>query len=156
MRAIRCGDERGAIQQANLIPPHLLTGNPQVHLPYLVMREHVIDRLYDQNVGYWKANLEGLDHITRADRAELVDYLGLSERQFTHAVERLNADGKYELAASLIDSSADRFEHSDSLARARQLTYLKLMERYQNTDPFKFILYSAKADEQTPQMSLPK
>jgi hypothetical protein len=26
------------------------------------------------------------------------------------------------------------------------------MEQYQNTDPFKFILYSAKAGEQIPQM----
>jgi hypothetical protein len=27
------------------------------------------------------------------------------------------------------------------------------MEKYQNTDPFKFILYSAKIGEQTPQMA---
>ena len=30
--------------------------------------------------------------------------------------------------------------------------YLKLMEKSQNTDPFKFILYSAKIGEQVPQM----
>ena len=30
--------------------------------------------------------------------------------------------------------------------------YLKLMEKYQNTDPFKYILYSAKIGEQTPPM----
>jgi hypothetical protein len=27
------------------------------------------------------------------------------------------------------------------------------MEKYQNTDPFKFILYSGKIGEQTPQMA---
>jgi hypothetical protein len=27
------------------------------------------------------------------------------------------------------------------------------MEKYQNTDPFKFILYSAKIGEQTPQVA---
>jgi len=40
--------------------------------PYLLLREHVIDRLYDQNVGYWQADLQGITHITRADRAEIL------------------------------------------------------------------------------------
>jgi hypothetical protein len=31
-----------------------------------------------------------------------------------------------------------------------------LMEKHQNTDPFKFIIYSAKIGEQTPQMAAPK
>jgi glyoxylase-like metal-dependent hydrolase (beta-lactamase superfamily II) len=140
---IRSGEERAMIQQENLIPPDLLGGNPDVYLPYFIMREHVIDRLYDQNVGYWQADLQGLDHISRADRAELlVDYLGLSEGQLTKTVERLTADGKYELAASLLESSEGRFEH------------LKLMEKNQNTDPFKYILYSAKIGEPTQQMAV--
>jgi glyoxylase-like metal-dependent hydrolase (beta-lactamase superfamily II) len=154
LAAIRHGDVRASIQQANLIPPDLLHGNPDVYLPYFVMREHVIDRLYDQNVGYWQADLTGLDQLGRADRADLlVDYLGVSEKQLTKAVERLVAVGKYELAASLLESSGDRFKNSESVARAKRLVYLKLMEKNQNTDPFKFILYSAKSGEQTPQMS---
>jgi len=68
-------------------------------------------------------------------------------------VERLVADGKYELAASLLESSGDRFKNSESVAKAKRLVYLKLMEKNQNTDPFKFIIYSAKSGEQTPQMS---
>jgi glyoxylase-like metal-dependent hydrolase (beta-lactamase superfamily II) len=154
--AIRRGDERAAIYQANLTPPGLLEGRPDVYLPYLILREHVIDRLYDQNVGYWQPNLQGLDHLTRADHAELVDYLSVSERQFVKAVERLAADGKYELAASLLESSGDRFDHSPAVANARRLVYLKLMEKNQNTDPFKFILYSGKIGEQTPQMAATK
>jgi len=154
LSAIRRGDERAAIHQANLIPPNLLGGQPDVYQPYLILREHVIDRLYDQNVGYWQPDLEGLDHLGRADRAELlVDYLGLSEKQLVRTVERLSADGKYELAASLLESSGSRFEHSTSVANAKRLVYLKLMENYQNTDPFKFIIYSAKIGEQTPQMA---
>ena len=154
MSAIRRGDERAVIYQANLIPPDLLNGNPDVYLPYFIMREHVIDRLYDQNVGYWQADLQGVDHLGRADRTELlVDYLGLSEKQLVKTVERLVADGKYELAASLLESSRSRFEHSEPVAKAERLVYLKLMEKYQNTDPFKFILYSAKIREQTAQMT---
>ena len=154
LTAVRRGDERAAIHQANLIPPGLLTNQPDVYQPYLILREHVIDRLYDQNVGYWQADLQGLDHLGRADRAELlVDYLGLSERQLVRTVERLAADGKYELAASLLESSGSRFEHSTSVANAKRLVYLKLMEKNQNTDPFKFIIYSGRIGEQTPQIA---
>ena len=67
-------------------------------------------------------------------------------------MDRLAADGKCELAASLLESSGHRFEHSTSVANAKRLVYLKLMEKYQNTDPFKFIIYSGKIGEQTPQM----
>jgi alkyl sulfatase BDS1-like metallo-beta-lactamase superfamily hydrolase len=154
LTAVRHGDERASIHQANLIPPSLLGGQPDVYQPYFILREHVIDRLYDQNVGYWQPDLQGLDHLGRADRAELlVDYLGLSEKQLVKTVERMADDGKFELAASLLESTAGRFDRSESVANAKRLVYLKLMEKHQNTDPFKFILYSAKIGEQTPQMT---
>src|SRR6202030_2766094 len=119
LAAVRRGDERAAIHQANLIPPGLLGGQPDVYQPYFVLREHVIDRLYDQNVGYWQPDLQGLEHLTRADHAELlVDYLGVSERQLVSAVERLSADGRYELAASLLESAGNRFEHDGPVSKA--------------------------------------
>ncbi|MGA2924291.1 MAG: alkyl sulfatase dimerization domain-containing protein [Candidatus Sulfotelmatobacter sp.] len=151
LTAVRRGDERAAIHQANLIPPSLLAGQPDVYQPYLILREHVIDRLYDQNVGYWQPDLQGLEHLNRADRAELlVDYLGVSEKQLVRTVERLAADGNYELAASLLESCASRFEGSPSVANAKRLVYLKLMAEYQNTNPFKFIIYSEKRRTNTP------
>jgi glyoxylase-like metal-dependent hydrolase (beta-lactamase superfamily II) len=157
LAAIHRGDTRSAIHQANLIPPGLLNGRPDALLPYLILREHVIDRLYHQNVGYWQADLEGLDHLSDSDRAELlVDYLGLSEKQLVKAVEKMVADGKYELAASLLESASARFGRTESIAKAERLVYLKLMEKYQNTDPFKYILYSAKSGEQTPAMAVSK
>jgi glyoxylase-like metal-dependent hydrolase (beta-lactamase superfamily II) len=149
--SIRNGTERSEVHQANLIPPDLVTGRPDVFQPYLILREHVIDRLYDQNVGYWQADLEGLDHLGKADRAELfADYLGLSDKQIAKAAERLAADGKYELAAYLLESSRAKFPHSNALVQARRLVYLKLMEKNQNTDPFKFIIYSGQIGAQTP------
>ena len=152
LTAIRRGDERAAIHQANLIPPDFLSNQSDAYQPYLILREHVIDRIYDQNVGYWEANLQGLDHIGASDRAELlVDYLGVSESQIAAAVDRLVTDGKFELAASLLEPATLRLPKSESLARARRLVYLKLMEKNQNTDPFKFIIYSGKIGEQTPQ-----
>src|SRR5262249_43984269 len=82
LAAIRRRDDRDSIHEADLIPPDFLATQPDAFQPYYILREHVIDRVYDQNVGYWQANLEGLSHPSRADRAELlVEYLGASEAQ---------------------------------------------------------------------------
>ena len=95
-----------------------------------------------------------MEHLTHADHAELlVDYLGVSEGQMVKTVERLVADGKYELAAWLLESSGNRFERSGAVSNAKRLVYLKLMEKHQNTDPFKFIIYSGKIGEKTPQIN---
>jgi glyoxylase-like metal-dependent hydrolase (beta-lactamase superfamily II) len=154
LTAIRRGDERATIHELNLIPPDLLATQPDVYQPYYILREHVIDRIYDQNVGYWEANLQGLAHPGRVDRAELlVDYLDLSESQIAKAADRLAADGKYEMAAALIESAEAKFPGSESLKRVKRFAYLKLMEKNQNTDPFKFIIYSGKIGEQTPQIN---
>src|SRR5262249_42751097 len=154
LTAIRRGDERAAIHESNLIPPDFLATQPDAYQPYLILREHVIDRIYDQNVGYWEANLQGLAHLARTDRAELlVDFLRLSEAQIVKAADRLAADGKYEMAADLIESAEPKFPGSVSLQRAKRFAYLKLMEKNQNTDPFKFIIYSGKISEQTPQIN---
>ena len=121
---------------------------------YYILREHVIDRVYDQNVGYWEANLQGLAHLSRIDRAELlVDYLGASEAQIVSAADRLAADGRYALAAELIEAAEPKYSNSQALKRAKRFVYLKLIEKNQNTDPFKFIIYSAKIGEQTLQIN---
>jgi hypothetical protein len=132
----------------------MLANQPDVYQPYYIVREHVIDRLYRQNVGYWQANLEGLAHPSREDSAALlVDYLDLSEAQIVKAAKRLAVDGRYAMAAGLLEIAEPRFPDSEALKRAKRLAYLKLMEKNQNTDPFKFIIYSAQAGELTPQIS---
>jgi alkyl sulfatase BDS1-like metallo-beta-lactamase superfamily hydrolase len=154
LTAIRRGDERAAIHESNLIPPDLLTNQPDAYQPYYILREHVIDRIYDQNVGYWEANLHGLAHFGRTDRTELLfDYLGLSEAEIVKAAEGLVRDGRYAMAADLLDSAQTKFPDSERLKRDRRFSYLKLMEKNQNTDPFKFIIYSGQIGEQTPQIN---
>jgi glyoxylase-like metal-dependent hydrolase (beta-lactamase superfamily II) len=148
LAAIRRGDERAAIQQANLIPPDLLSGDPTTHQPYLLLRENVINRVYDQHVGYWQTDLQGADYLTRADRGSLlVDYLGISEGQLVNATKRMIDDGNYELAAAALDWATGRFPGSQSLKEQERLTYLKLMEKYEQFNPFKFIVYSGKLDD---------
>jgi glyoxylase-like metal-dependent hydrolase (beta-lactamase superfamily II) len=154
LAAVKRGEERAALHRANLIPPQLLAGDPGAHLPYLIMRENVINRVYDQTVGYWQPDLQGLDALGRADRGSiLVDYLGVSEKQLAAAAARMITDGKHELAAATLDWTRDRFPASTSLREAERLVYLKLKEKYQEFNPFKFILYSDKIGDATPQMA---
>ncbi len=63
-----------------------------------------IHRIYDWHVGYWQADLQGADYVSRADRgALLVDYLGVSESHMLRAAKRMIADGDYELAVEALD-----------------------------------------------------
>ena len=156
LRAVKNGRERGAIHAANLVPPTLERSDSNVHIAYLVLRENMINRLFDQNSGYWQNGLQGLDALTDADRGEaLVDYLGVSDTQLASAAERMVADGKHELAAAVLRWAQPRFANSARLAAVRKLAYLRLMEKYQEFNPFKFILYSGAIEEFTPQINAP-
>ena len=156
LRAVKNGRERGAIHAANLVPPTLERSDSSVHLAYLVLRENMINRLFDQNSGYWQNGLQGLDALTDAERGEaLVDYLGVSDTQLASAAERMVADGKHELAAAVLRWAQPRFANSARLDAVRKLAYLRLMEKYQEFNPFKFILYSGEIDEFTPQINAP-
>jgi hypothetical protein len=111
------------------------------------------DQIYASAEPAFQSDLQGVDYLSRADRGSmLIDYLGVSERQLVKATERMIADGKYELAATVLEWTKGRFAGSTSLADVERLTYLKLMEKYQEFDPFKFIIYAGKIGDQTPQM----
>ncbi len=91
-----------------------------------------------------------------AERGEaLVDYLGVSDMQLASAAERMVADGKHELAAAVLRWAQPRFANSARLDAVRKLAYLRLMEKYQEFNPFKFILYSGEIEEFTTQINAP-
>jgi glyoxylase-like metal-dependent hydrolase (beta-lactamase superfamily II) len=155
LEGIARGSERSALQQANLIPPSLLAGDPGTFLPYLVMRENVINRLYHQHVGYWQPDLQGMDATGGRDRGSmLVDYLGVSEHQLARGAERMIADGKYELAATTLDWTRGRYGNNARLDALRRTAYQKLTERYQDFNPFKLIIYSGQGGLDIPQLPI--
>lgn len=154
LRQVTAGTERAHIQQENLIPPTLASSGADVHLAYLLLRENVINRLYQQNSGYWRNGMRGLDALSDEDYgAALVDYLHLSPGQVASAAERLGRDGKHEMAARLLSWVQPRLPHDEQLASARRTAYLKLMEKYQDFNPFKFIMYHGQIDLPLPQVS---
>jgi glyoxylase-like metal-dependent hydrolase (beta-lactamase superfamily II) len=156
LREMARGTGRGAIQQANLVPPTLARSPSSVHLAYLLMRENMINRLYDQHSGYWQNGLQGLDVLTDADHgAALVDYLGLGESQVAAAAERMIADGRHELAAQTLRWARTRLPRSERLDALNRLAYLKLVEKYQDFNPFKVIVYAGEIDQAIAPMAAP-
>src|SRR5205085_9468753 len=97
------GTTRAALQQANLVAPTLESASPATQLAYLVLRQNLINRVFDRQSGYWQNGLQGLDMLSDADRgAALVDYLRLDDAQIAAAAERMVADGRHELAAATL------------------------------------------------------
>ena len=95
-----------------------------------------------------------MDILGRSDRGSmLVDYLGVTEPQLAHGVERMIADGKYEMAANALDWARGRYPDSARLESMERVAYLKLMEKYQEFNPFKFIIYSGKGGLDVPQLA---
>jgi glyoxylase-like metal-dependent hydrolase (beta-lactamase superfamily II) len=148
------GTPRAAIQQANLMPSTLEASSSEVHLAYLLLRENLINRVFQQRSGYWRNGLQGLDALTDADHgAALVDYLGLSDSQIATAAQRMIKDGRHELAAAVLQWAQARHPDSTTLAAPRTLAYMKLMEKYQEFNPFKLIVYGGQAGLVVPQVA---
>jgi glyoxylase-like metal-dependent hydrolase (beta-lactamase superfamily II) len=146
VEAIAQGQERAQIQQRNLMPPGIIRNSPRAQLAYLVLRENTINRIYDQHVGYWQPDLQGMDSVTMADRGVmLIDYLGLDEHKLADAAQRMIADGRHEQAAQLVQWARARGPIGPELDKAGRLANAKLAERVQEFNPFKFIIYTGEA-----------
>ncbi|MEE8135577.1 MAG: MBL fold metallo-hydrolase [Thermodesulfobacteriota bacterium] len=153
LKAIRKGIDRSSIHQLNLIPPTLLQ-QPETHLQFLVLRENFINRIYDQHVGYWQWDLTGMDHLTQKEYgALLTHYFGLSEKNIISAIEKMMQSGDYELALKTSTWALTQYDSSEIKA-LREQTFLKLKEKYQFANPFKFFIYSELAENETPQLDL--
>lgn len=153
MEAIQRGEPRAATQQRGLIPPGVTRSSSRAQLAYLVLRENTINRIYHQQTGYWQADLQGMDKLTQADYGTLlVDYLGLDEPRLARAAARLVADGRHEQAAMLVQWVAARGPVGRELDTAGRLAFAKLVERYQEHNPFKFIVYSGEAGLDLPRV----
>ena len=154
LRGIASGEPRAALQQANLVAPTLERSGSPVQLAYLVLRENLIDRLFDQHSGYWQNGLQGLDTLSDADHgAALFDYLDIDESRLVTAARRMAGDGRHELAAATLRAALARRPDSGPLRAASREAYTGLMEQYQEFSPFKLILYSTQAERPVAQQT---
>ncbi len=155
LKRVRNGMDRPSIHHQNLMPPAILQ-TPEVQLPFLVMRENLINRTYDQAIGYWQTDLQGMDHLSQAEYGKLLThYLGLSARDLGRTIEKILESGDHELAARTTTWALTQYPSDEKLQALKKTAFLKLKEKYQEFNPFKFIIYSQSIHHETPQLQVP-
>jgi len=150
LEAVREGVPLAGILARNHLPANL-RDHPDAVLPYLVMRDNLIQRVHHQRSGYWKPDGEGIEVFTAAEWAAALDLLGGSGAQaFARASEDLLDRGDQALALRLVDYGLLRHPDDQALQDLRRRVLFRLLERYQQLSPFKFALYAATAGVEVP------
>jgi glyoxylase-like metal-dependent hydrolase (beta-lactamase superfamily II) len=130
----------------NFLPPGLRE-TPKAVIPYLVLRDHFLQRLHQHDAGYWQSNGEGMELSTRAEWAAVLDRFGNgTDASFSRVAEDLLARGDAPLALRVAELGLLRYGNSEALRGARKRALAMLIERYHSVDPFRFIIYSQWAD----------
>jgi hypothetical protein len=111
--------------------PETLRQHPGAVIPYLVTRDHFIQRVYHQRAGYWHPAGEGVEHFAPAELAAAADLLG---------------GGTAAAFGAAATALTQRGEHALALADLRHAVLLRLIERNQLLNPFKFAYYAGLAD----------
>lgn len=130
--------------------PELLREHPDAVIPVFVVRRPFIQRLHRARTGYWQSGGEGLTLATEDEWALAMDLLaGQDETRWVAAVTSLVSRGDLPLAWRF--ARRGLVAHPDSVAlealRLRALDGLR--EKYQQFNPFKFIVFSELADTPT-------
>ena len=154
LTAIADGRPVHAAVRDNVMPASL-ADTPQAVMPYLVMREGVIKRLYDLRTGYWQADREGIELLAPTDWARALDHLGASESSYARAAESLLAEGEAALPLRLLDIGLVQHPSSTRLAALREQCLHRLRALHQLSEPFRFIVYSETTGVELQPLSLP-
>ena len=152
MKEIEKGTSREAIHHKNLIAPGIL-GNSHLHYPYVVCREHFINRLYDQHIGYWGPHLEGMFTLDDQEIGLIFsEYLEIPEKELVAGLEKMMKNGEYELAIQLIRWIEENYPPNQHIQAMKKKSYLKLKEKYMELDPMKFAIFSEIIQDEIPQL----
>jgi glyoxylase-like metal-dependent hydrolase (beta-lactamase superfamily II) len=126
----------------NYLPPSLQE-HPKAVIPYLVARDHFLQRLYQHDAGYWQSNGEGMEVLTRAEWAAMLDRFGDgTDSSFSLVADDLLARGDAPLALRVAEMGLLQHGNSETLRGIRKRALAMLIERYHSVDPFRFIIYS--------------
>lgn len=136
----------GDTLQLNYLPQGL-RDHPSAVIPYLVTRDHFIQRVYRQRTGYWHSGGEGVEHFTPAELAAAADLLGGGTAGAFHtAGAELTRRGEHALALRILDLGLLSHPGRPELLDLRQSVLHRLVERHQLLNPFKFAYYAGLAD----------
>jgi glyoxylase-like metal-dependent hydrolase (beta-lactamase superfamily II) len=129
------------VLQRNILPGEL-AGHPNAVLPFILMRDTFIQRLFAQHTGYWKADGEGMAIFSTDEWAAAIDLVGGGGREsFERAAAALVDRGDYTLALRLSELGLRAHRDSSELVATRHRALEGLRAQYQ-FNPFRFIIYS--------------
>lgn len=145
LAGISAGKTLAELLDANLLP-EVLREHPAAVGPYLVTRDHFLQRLHHQHTGYWQNDGQGLEPVSPAQRAAALDMLaGGKPERFAEAARALLAQRDHALALEIANAGLARHPGAADLTPLRQQALYRLMERHQLQDPFRFLIYAEMA-----------
>jgi len=138
------------ILHENYLPP-TLRDSPKAVIPYLVVRDHFLQRLHLEKAGYWQADGDGMHVLARSEWAALLDqFADSSDGPFVRVAEDLIARGDAPLALEVTELGLLRHPSSARLQSGRKQALSMLIDRFNPVDPFRFIIYSQWAGARLP------
>jgi glyoxylase-like metal-dependent hydrolase (beta-lactamase superfamily II) len=150
LQGIEQGHTLVEILHQNLLPS-ALRAHPQAVIPLLVARDQLIKRVYHQRTGYWKPDGDGMEVFAPKEWAAALDLLGGGrEEAFVHSAQVLLDRHDDALALKLTDLGLLTYPTSQPLTNLRHQALDRLREKYQQLNPFKFIIYSEWAGAELP------
>jgi hypothetical protein len=94
-----------------------------------------------------------MDYLSQKNIAHLLgDYLGISKEKFIKSISKLLSEGHYDAALKLSAWGVTQYPDSDKLKTLRVNSLNGLRNKYQNTNPFKFLIYSESMQSPVPPM----
>jgi glyoxylase-like metal-dependent hydrolase (beta-lactamase superfamily II) len=145
---IRDGRTLAEMLQQNWLPTSL-RAHPDAVMPFLVVRDQLIQRIAHQRTGYWKPDGDGVEVLAPRKWAGMLKLLASGqEAAFVRSTRTLLAQGDEVLALKLADLGLLNYPASGALTDLRRHALDRLRTWNQGLNPFKFIVYSewSKAD----------
>jgi glyoxylase-like metal-dependent hydrolase (beta-lactamase superfamily II) len=147
--AVRAGKPLAEALNGSLLPREI-EHHPDAVWPFLLMRESLIKRVYDQSFGYWQVDGDGLEVFSPGEWAAAVDLIsGGREEPLVRAATALSDRGDFGMSLRVADWGLRAHPGSALLASARRRALDGLRAKHQ-FNPFKFIIYSELAGLEQP------
>ena len=112
-------------------------------MPFAVTRDTFIQRMYRDHAGYWAADGSGMDEFTQQEWATVLDLLAGSDGdRFEKTLADLLSRGDAPLALHLANLGLRAHPGHAGLQRSRKRALAMLQARFQQVNPFRFIIYT--------------
>jgi len=131
--------------------PATLSATPAAAMPFGVTRDLFVQRIYRERAGYWSADGTGMDEFSNEEWGNAFDLIGgRNETAFVNACSDLLSRGDASMALRLSDLGLRKYPSSNALRDNRARALQLLQARYQQINPFRFIVYSGWSGHDVP------